>query len=213
MKQFYIMVILCVLLVLGGCAQKHQMDEEIVLTDGQSDTRYLPQSDARCEVVDDAEIIESFPLEPEELKDETHYVLSQSGEEDYDELSGDETVVSIQEPLVGRIAYGKASWYGKKFHGNKTANGERYNMYDNTAAHKRLPFNSLVKITSIKTGNSEIVRINDRGPYHGERIIDVSYAVAKTLGLVQQGVGEVKLEILKIGFDSRCAPHSSKKIK
>ena len=76
-----------------------------------------------------------------------------------------------------------ASWYGEKFHGKKTANGERFNMYAMTAAHKTLPLSSYVEVTNLKNNRSVIVRINDRGPYHGKRAMDLSYAAAKELDI------------------------------
>jgi rare lipoprotein A len=95
-----------------------------------------------------------------------------------------------------RVTYGKASFYAKKFNGKRTASGERYNMYGRTAAHRTLPFNTMVRVTNILTNRSEIVRINDRGPSSKERIIDLSYMSAKKLGLINRGVGDVKLEVI-----------------
>ena len=95
-----------------------------------------------------------------------------------------------------KVQIGKGSWYGKKFHGKLTASGERYNMYDFTAAHKTFPFNSMVKVTNLKNGRSVIVRVNDRGPYHGGRIIDLSYLAAKKLGYVKKGVAKLKIKLL-----------------
>lgn len=92
---------------------------------------------------------------------------------------------------------GMASYYGKRWHGRTTANGEKLNIYAMTAAHKTIPFNSIVKVTLLSTGKSVIVRINDRGPYYGDRIIDLTDEAAKRLGMYHQGIGEVKLEILK----------------
>jgi len=82
---------------------------------------------------------------------------------------------------------GVASWYGRKFHGQPTANGETYDMYEMTAAHPTLPLPSYARVTRKATGKSIIVRINDRGPFHADRIIDLSYAAAFKLGIVQQG--------------------------
>jgi rare lipoprotein A len=87
-----------------------------------------------------------------------------------------------------------ASWYGPRFHGKKTANGEKFNMHALTAAHKNLPMNTLVRVTNIKSKKSVIVRINDRGPYHKNRSLDLSYAAAKRLGI--SGVEQVKLTVL-----------------
>lgn len=94
---------------------------------------------------------------------------------------------------------GEASWYGPGFHGRKTANGERYNQNGLTAAHKELPLNSVVRVTHEVTGKSVVVRINDRGPFHGNRVIDMSYAAAKALGMVQHGKAKVKIELLPKG--------------
>jgi peptidoglycan lytic transglycosylase len=96
-----------------------------------------------------------------------------------------------------RIEYGKASWYGKKFHGRKTASGERYNMYQLTAAHKTLPFGTKVKVTNMDNGKSVVVRINDRGPFVKGRIIDLSRAAAKKVDMINAGVAFVKVEIIK----------------
>ena len=82
---------------------------------------------------------------------------------------------------------GKASWYGKKFHGYKTSNGEIYSMYKMSAAHRTLPIPSYVRITNLDNGKSGIVRVNDRGPFHSYRIIDVSYAAAVRLDMVRSG--------------------------
>jgi len=95
-----------------------------------------------------------------------------------------------------KVQIGKGSWYGKKFQGKLTANGEHYNMYDFTAAHRTFPFNSMVKVTNIKNGRSVIVRVNDRGPYHGGRIIDLSYLAAKKLGYLKKGVAKLKIQLL-----------------
>ncbi|CAA6822506.1 MAG: Rare lipoprotein A precursor [uncultured Sulfurovum sp.] len=95
-----------------------------------------------------------------------------------------------------KVQIGKGSWYGKKFHGRKTANGERYNMYAYTAAHKTLPFNTMVRVTNLRNKRSIIVRINDRGPYVRGRIIDLSYLAAKKLGYINKGVAKLKVKVL-----------------
>lgn len=91
---------------------------------------------------------------------------------------------------------GKASWYGKKFHGHKTSNGEVYDMYSMTAAHKTLPIPSYVKVTNLDNHKTAIVRINDRGPFHSGRIIDLSYAAAYKLGVIQTGTANVEIEAI-----------------
>ena len=92
---------------------------------------------------------------------------------------------------------GIASWYGPGFHGKRTANGEIYDMYAMTAAHKTLPFNTIVKVVDLDTGRSVVVRINDRGPFIPGRIIDLSFAAAQELGIVEKGIARVGLRILK----------------
>jgi rare lipoprotein A len=111
---------------------------------------------------------------------------------------------------VGDSFDGIASWYGPDFHGKKTSNGETYNMYDLTAAHKTLPMNTVVKVTNLKNKRSVVVRINDRGPFVKTRIIDLSYATAKRLDVVKHGTAPVILEI--VGFDGKIAmPDAIKK--
>jgi len=97
---------------------------------------------------------------------------------------------------------GLASWYGKKFHGKKTATGETYNMYAMTAAHKTLALPNYVCVHNPRNGRSVIVRVNDRGPFYAKRIIDLSYAAARKLGLSKRGVGEVIVESLLPGGGS-----------
>jgi rare lipoprotein A len=94
---------------------------------------------------------------------------------------------------------GVASWYGKKFHGQRTASGEAYDMYAMTAAHPTLPIPSYARVTRVATGRSVIVRINDRGPFHQGRMIDLSYAAALKLGFAHLGSAEVELESIEPG--------------
>lgn len=96
-------------------------------------------------------------------------------------------------------ASGNASWYGGKYHGRKTASGEIFNKNGMTAAHPSLPFGTRVKVTNVANGKSVIVRINDRGPFVPGRKIDLSYAAAKLIGMIERGVAEVNLDIIKPG--------------
>lgn len=93
------------------------------------------------------------------------------------------------------VQYGKASWYGDKEHGNRAASGEVFNRYAYTAAHKELPFGTVVRVTNLDNGKKAEVRINDRGPYVKGRVIDLSYAAAKSIGLIRSGVADVKIEV------------------
>lgn len=92
---------------------------------------------------------------------------------------------------------GEASWYGPGFHGEKTANGEQYNQYAFTAAHRTLPLPSMIRVTNLANGKSVIVRVNDRGPFANDRILDVSKAAAQELDMIRSGVAKVKIEYLK----------------
>ncbi|MBC1259738.1 septal ring lytic transglycosylase RlpA family protein [Synechococcus sp. BSF8S] len=92
---------------------------------------------------------------------------------------------------------GEASWYGPGFFGNRTANGEVFRPGTMTAAHRTLPFGTKVKVTNLWNGRSAIVRINDRGPFHGNRIIDLAHGAAQRLGLVSSGIAQVRLEVVQ----------------
>lgn len=93
---------------------------------------------------------------------------------------------------------GTASWYGPGFHGNNTSNGERYDQRGFTAAHKNLPLPSYVKVTNLENGRTVIVRVNDRGPFHGSRIIDLSEGAAKAIDMTRKGTAKVKLELINV---------------
>ena len=89
---------------------------------------------------------------------------------------------------------GKASWYGPGFHGKKTSSGERFDMNTLSAAHRTLPIPSYARVTNLSNGKSVVVRVNDRGPFHGNRVMDVSKAAAKELGFIHTGTANVKVE-------------------
>ena len=98
-----------------------------------------------------------------------------------------------------KVYRGISSYYGPKFHGKLTANGEIFDMYGVTAAHKEFPFNTMVRVTNENNGKSLMIRINDRGPYVDGRILDCSFGAAKKLGFVGEGTAPVKIEILEWG--------------
>ena len=99
----------------------------------------------------------------------------------------------------GQKLRGISSYYGKKFHGRKTASGEVYNMFGYTAAHKRLPFGTIINVKNLDNPDKNIqVKINDRGPFVKNRILDVSYAAAKKLGIIETGTAEVEITIIKL---------------
>lgn len=109
-------------------------------------------------------------------------------------------VVAAPKPpkrLVVSTSTGEASWYGPGFFGNRTANGEVFKPGTMTAAHRTLPFGTQVKVTNLRNGRETIVRINDRGPFSGQRVIDIAHGAAHHLGLVSSGIAQVRLEVLR----------------
>ena len=105
--------------------------------------------------------------------------------------------VAQQSPEVVDEITGRASWYGPRFHGKLTASGETFDMTELTAAHRTLPFGTRVRVTNESNGRAVVVRINDRGPFGGKRIIDLSRKAAEVIGLKAKGVGRVKLEVFE----------------
>lgn len=101
----------------------------------------------------------------------------------------------------GYVARGTASWYGEKFHGHKTSNGETFDMYQMSAAHKSLRIPGYARVTNLDNNRSVIVRVNDRGPFHGDRLIDLSYAAAKKLGYQSRGTARVQVETITVKPD------------
>jgi len=109
---------------------------------------------------------------------------------------------------VPKVLTGISSYYGTDFHGKLTANGEVYDMYGLTAAHKTLPLNTIVRVTNLSNNKSLILRINDRGPYVKGRILDCSYGAAKKLGFIAQGTTKVRIELIEVG-DNKYMKHKS----
>ncbi len=101
-----------------------------------------------------------------------------------------------------RVISGTSSYYGKDFHGKLTANGEIFDMYGLTAAHKTLPLNTIIRVTNLGNEKSLILRVNDRGPYIEGRILDCSYGAAKKLGFITQGTAQVRIEVIEFGDDT-----------
>ncbi|MBE0618028.1 MAG: septal ring lytic transglycosylase RlpA family protein, partial [Proteobacteria bacterium] len=111
-----------------------------------------------------------------------------------------EVLGTVYRPMTDAEGYeeeGTASWYGEEFQGRPTSSGETYDMYGMTAAHRTLPLPTYVEITNLENGNRVVVRVNDRGPFHGGRLIDVSYAAAHRLGMVGHGTARVRVRALK----------------
>ena len=111
----------------------------------------------------------------------------------------------VMDSARGYQEVGDASWYGKKFHGRRTSSGETYDMYDMTAAHKKLPLPTYVRVKNLENGRSIIVKVNDRGPFHENRIIDLSYVAALKLDIVKKGTARVEVTAIDPGSPRRQA--------
>ncbi len=105
--------------------------------------------------------------------------------------------IAHQTGSVVQTISGAASWYGPKFHGRTTASGEPFDMHRLTAAHRTLPFGTRLRVINEANGKSVVVRVNDRGPFAGKRVIDLSRKAAQAIGLLKRGVGRVKIEVLE----------------
>ncbi len=164
---------LLVLIVLAGCSS----------------------SGGRYDIDDD--VAPSTPISVEHIEDAhpQYEPYSRGGNKDYT-LRGEH--YKIVKDTNGFKEQGQASWYGKKFHGHLTSNGEIYDMYSMSAAHKTLPIPSYVKVTNLDNNKTAIVRVNDRGPFHSGRIIDLSYAAAYKLDVIKTGTANVAIEVIKI---------------
>ena len=180
---------LVLVLAVTGCANKApppapaEPPESPVLT---SSGRYAISADA-------------YPLDPPDVSQVPNAVprvepRSRAGNRPSYEVWG--KVYQVLPDARGYSKEGTASWYGEKFHGYATSNGEIYDMYKMSAAHRSLPLPTFARVTSLDNGNSVVVRINDRGPFHSEREIDLSYAAAYQLGFVEAGTGRVRVEAI-----------------
>ncbi|MDB2387477.1 septal ring lytic transglycosylase RlpA family protein, partial [Shewanella sp.] len=119
----------------------------------------------------------------------------------------------VMSSAKGYKAKGIASWYGAKFHGHLTSNGETYDMYSMSGAHKSLPLPSYVKVTNLNNHKTVIIRVNDRGPFHQDRLIDLSYAAAHRLDMLKTGTADVQLEVIHIANPESIALAQMKETK
>lgn len=185
MNRGILTALLAVLFLLTGCAGFSALESEdpgpnagrYALSQDRGPSTALSESD-----VEDIEIL--------------HEPRSRGGNSDYT-LFGQRYV--IMDSAAGYVEEGYASWYGEKFHGHTTSNGEIYDMYKLSAAHTTLPLPTFVKVTNLENGREVVARVNDRGPFHEDRIIDMSYAAAVRLGFADQGVARVRVEALTPG--------------
>ncbi len=177
------------LALLTGCATTEISDDEGTGSAAPPEAnagRYSMRHDkAPLEMVDVSKVPDAVPrLEPKSLRGNRspYEVLGQS--------------YHILDNALGYREQGTASWYGRKFHGYETSNGEIYDMFTMTAAHKSLPLPSYVRVTNVDNGRQVVVRVNDRGPFHEGRVIDLSYAAASRLDMLGEGTARVSLEVL-----------------
>ena len=165
-----LLVIVFVLLTITGCTASRYSMENDIGPKGEFDASLVP---------------DAVPIwEP----------LSHQGNKSPYIVRGKE--YHVMDRIEGYSEEGVASWYGLKFHGELTSNGEVYNIYEMSAAHKSLPLPSFVRVTNLDNNLSVVVRVNDRGPFYSDRIIDLSYAAAKKLGYDQKGTAKVKLDVI-----------------
>ncbi len=170
------------LLFLSGCSQKNikfykesyfkKSTNEYVITPNQDDNKYIKNSN---EIIKNSKAMHRATMRSYSIRGIRYYPKSVE---------------------IGEIQRGIASWYGPNFHSKLTSNGEKYNMYASTAAHKTLPMNTIVKVDNLNNGKSTIVRINDRGPFVNGRIIDLSNKAANDIGIINIGTVDVKVTVL-----------------
>lgn len=152
-------------------------------------------SDSRYEINQD--VAPSSPISVDHIEGAVpkYEPYSLGGNKNYKLKGGSYTIIK---DTKGFTETGKASWYGKKFHGHLTSNGEIYDMYSMSAAHKTLPLPSYVKVINLDNGKETVVRVNDRGPFHEGRIIDLSYAAAQKLDIIKTGTANVRIEAITV---------------
>lgn len=189
--------IACALLTLAGCAgqsSRSASDEAGKSAAAAADKSAKADSGGRYAMSADA-----YPLDPPDVSDVPDAVprvepRSQAGNRSSYTVWGKN--YRVLSDARGYSKTGTASWYGKKFHGYATSSGEIYDMYRMSAAHRSLPLPTFARVTREGTDKSVIVRVNDRGPFHSERVIDLSYAAASRLGITDDGTGRVRVEAI-----------------
>lgn len=188
-SAFFAFVGVCILFALTACnsvPEKNQPDPGQSSSDKIQQGRYAQDKDSGPgEDIDLSHIPDAVP------RQETRTIAGNKNP--YTVLGKTYHLIKDESSYKER---GYASWYGKKFNGYKTSNGEIYDMYAMTAAHKTLPIPSYVRVTNLQNGKTVVVRVNDRGPFHEGRIIDLSYAAAQRIGIHKMGTGKVEVEIV-----------------
>ena len=195
MRAATLMSALIAALILGGCSSSDN-------TSGGG--RYAMQHDS----APDGDVT----LDPNNIPDAVPVLEARSagGNKSPYTVLGETYEVMPESKTNGYTATGKASWYGKKFQGYKTSNGEIFDMYKMSAAHRSLPLPSYVRVTNLANDRSGIVRVNDRGPFHSERIMDLSYAAAVKLDMLRTGTAQVRIEVIDPSTYTQAAHEADK---
>jgi rare lipoprotein A len=161
-------------------------------SDGESAGGVAAQEPGRYSITRDRP--PSRPLDPDAIREVVPGPVTRTLAGNYSPYVVNGRTYTVMDNEKGYETTGLASWYGEKFHGHLTSNGETYDMYQVSAAHRSLPIPSYVRVTNLENDRSVIVRVNDRGPFHSDRVIDLSYAAAWKLGFADQGTARVHLE-------------------
>lgn len=190
--RFFIIAFL--LLILSGCQNKMDADKRAGQTQHQS-KQTAPYKPINKERTRDGAPAGPPPSTFKKVKP-VYEPLSRYGNPGSYAVDG--RTYEVMRTASGYKTRGLASWYGTKFHSQRTSSGEDYDMYAMTAAHKTLPLPTYVRVKNLKNGREAIVKVNDRGPFHADRIIDLSYAAASKLGLLPHGTAPVEIEALTV---------------
>jgi rare lipoprotein A len=148
-------------------------------------------------LADPAEASQAYEPESSDLAIREVQPIQVQDQQPGNPLVPSQPIASSSKLQVRSVTTGQASWYGPGFYGNRTASGEVLRPGTLTAAHRTLPFGTLVRVTNLGNGRTAVVRINDRGPFHGTRVIDLAHGAASELGVASSGIAKVRLEVLR----------------
>lgn len=189
---------LILLLLLTSCQQYHpHSSEKIVKNTRQTSQKHVLRPISRQAIATEKDSAPKGPV-PTTFKtmQPKHEPLSHYGNPDTYQVNGKR--YDVMTSATGYRMRGLASWYGTKFHAKRTSSGEHYDMYALTAAHRTLPLPTYVRVKNLSNGKTAIVKVNDRGPFHSDRILDLSYGAAVKLGIFPKGTALVEIEALNL---------------
>ena len=192
--MIYRVLAIAALLVVAACAPLPQIEDDS--SPAASDTKPPVKTQGKSRYKFEQDGAPLAKLDPNTIVDAQprHELILAAGNMNPYVVRGKE--YQLIDQYRGYKERGIASWYGTKFHGHATSNGEIYSLYEMTAAHTRLPIPIYVKVTNLDNGRTAVVRVNDRGPFHSDRIIDLSYAAAVKLGYADKGTARVEIEVI-----------------